>query len=130
MRNLYFPHWVTANTVLEGLIEEHFGVYVYGDQDIELSFLPKEVFGVIPEEDLNKFVDIYNSVANLIGHKLHIEEIFNTEFKFHPNTPTEKARLKNRIERELHKYNDQNPISLKDTMKGHLGIPKYAFFLQ
>lgn len=117
--------------MIENIIDEHFGAYIDGDGvEIDLSFLPKEIFLTVPEEDRDKFFERYNHFAFDTNYKLGLVEIFNNEFMHRPNLQIVKAQLRNRIEQEIFRYDGNNPVPIKDVMKGYLGVPKYTVFLQ
>lgn len=124
MRNNRFPHWLSANEVLTELVDKHFGAYVYGDgPSIDLVFLPKAKFDVVPEIERVKFVMVYNSFAEDIGKELQVEEIFSL-FSHTPNTPVTRDFFKHKVEQAIERYNYENPHNdLKTRMKVEFGIP-------
>lgn len=62
--NQQFPQWITANAIIRGQILPLFGVYVsFEDSQARIAFFPEDAVTWVPPEDVEKFMDIYNSFA-------------------------------------------------------------------
>lgn len=131
MTNKLFPHWKTANIVLEDLVDAHFGVYVDINREctseVDLLFLPRFVHGSIPPEDRENFTILYDNFAHDMDIVLNIGGIFS-HYKHRPNTDAYRESLKADVERTVHAYEANTGLELKNVLKGYLGIPQYRIF--
>ncbi|HCA40676.1 MAG TPA: hypothetical protein DEP01_03685 [Aminobacterium sp.] len=128
--NVYFPNWLTADIMINHIINS-FGAHVTRDMEdigaLQFTFIPHEKFYMVPEEDRELFVEIYNIFANWAIEKLAIDLIFQN-YCYQEINEANLCSLQYDIERVIQGYNNKNRIEMKQLLAASLGTEP-AFIL-
>lgn len=122
--NVYFPKWFAADVIINDIIINSFGAYVTRDEEdisaLQFSFIPPEKFYIVPEEDRELFVEIYNVFANWASEKMAINLIFQ-KYCGQPITEANLCSLQNDISRAIQEFDYTNRIEMKQLLAASLG---------
>jgi hypothetical protein len=120
--NVYFPKWLTADIIIDEILNS-LRAYVTR----QFTFIPPEKFYMVPEEDRELFVEIYNVFANWANKRLAIDLIIQNYY-YQPITEANLCSLQYDIERVIQEYNNTNRIEMKRLLAASLGAEP-AFIL-
>jgi len=125
MANPFFPNWVTADIVLDILVDTYFAPKVnLSGSDIVVRFIPDHVQEAVPEEDRETFVRIYNDFAHSVCNQINLHGIV-APYLYQMVTPLMELRLLGEITTALDQLDAVCTTSLKDSLKGNLGLMLY-----
>lgn len=128
--NKKFPNWVTADIILERMVDNHFGIYItqsgQREDTINVSLVPMELIPLIPEEDRETFKKIHDEMMNDLNTKIGIVKLFNSEFKHTMNIANNRYHLQYKIERAMRDYEVTHNVIMKNIFKELLGIEGYG----
>lgn len=121
--NIYFPKWLTADIIIND-IANSFGAYVTRDAEdmsaLQFTFIPPEKFYMVPEEDRENFVEIYNVFANWANGVLAID-LTVQDYYYQPITDENIYGLQDRIEREIQEHDHRYSVEMKRIFAASLG---------
>lgn len=121
--NVYFPKWLTADIIIND-IANSFGAYVARDAEdmsaIQFTFIPPEKLYMVPEEDRENFVEIYNVFADWANEKLAID-LFFQDFHYQPITEENLCYFQDKIERVIQEHNHRYSVEMKRIFAASLG---------
>lgn len=129
--NPYFPQWLTSNTIIKAWLKE-FGAHATGMRDsysnIQIAFIPHHYFCLVPKEDRDRFLELYNIFANWAAEELEIENILQ---KYFGKTVTQVTllNLELDINNAIQLYRNSNRLDMKLILATCLGVVEYFTIL-
>jgi hypothetical protein len=127
--NKLFPKWVTATIVIDGMLDRY-GVYVYEDLvkhlttnqlSVTVSFLPNDVFKLVPMEDYKTFIEIYNAFASWLHEKMGSREILD-RYNFSFVDESTYKMIQQDLTSALNSYEDMSGVRTKECLRASLGV--------
>jgi hypothetical protein len=93
-----FPCWLTADVILPALVERYSRIAVEGDGDrVIISFLDPMAMQLVPPEDRDMFVRLYNEFAALMSRLIRLGAIF-AKYEYLANDQVTRYSMKRDIE--------------------------------
>lgn len=118
----YFPQWMTADIILSKMIAPKIGVYVRdGSNCVELSFLPQDVFLLVPPEDQSQFQECYMFFAKWVMAELKLEELLERYIGCVLD-PSVKFEIEHKISTKMEQYNDEHSLTIGQKFLDIMGV--------
>lgn len=127
--SVYFPNWLTSDVIIKSLLKD-FKAHIYRNSKdvtaINFSFLPPEKFYMVPEEDIELFVEIYSVFTDWAAKELEIESIF-LKYQFQPIEERTICSMTNDIQQRIIYYDNTHRVPMKSILAACLGIELSIF---
>lgn len=120
----YFPHWITADTILTKGIAPHLGAYASADQagrSLSISFLPLNIIYSVPEEDRETFIQQYNLFQRWANDALRLPELLEP-LLYQPICNETLARAEGLVRGEICEYTANHEIGVQEKFLEFMGI--------
>lgn len=118
----YFPQWMTADIILSKMIAPKIGAYVRdGSNCVELSFLPQDVFLLVPPEDQSQFQECYMIFAKWVMAELKLEELLERYIGCVLD-PSVKFEIEHEISTKMEQYNDEHSLTIGQKFLDIMGV--------
>lgn len=120
----HFPQWMTADIILSKMIAPKIGAYVYvrdGSNYIELTFLPQDVFLLVPPEDQSQFQECYMDFAKWVMTELNLEELCERYIGCVLD-PSVKFEIEHEISTKMEQYNAEHTLTIGQKFLEIMGV--------
>lgn len=127
-KNLAFPNWITANKMIEHIVDNMFGLVVESTgTNVTLHFIPAAAIDLVPIDDRKKFQTLYTVFLRWLRDKQAIPDM--ERYLYMPKDRRTHEQIRHYIMNGFAMVEAMYRMSVPEILKGVLGVPPHAFRL-